>query len=303
MSGRASGESGAGWGAAALIAGAGCIGFAAILVKLSPLGPQATAFWRLVIALPALAIWASLERAASRGDGPTARATPPWRLLLLCGVFFAGDLATWHAGIVRTSAANATFLANLTPVVVLAWTWIAGRRRPDGGFLAAVALALAGSLAMSGGAPGQDPERLMGDALSAATSLWYAAYLIALTRARETTGAGLAMLVSTAAAAPLALVAALATGETIAPPLQADGFLWGLWPLLAIGLLVHVGGQGLMAFGMGRTPVAVSSVIILFQPVVAGFAGWLVLGERLGPVQIGGAGLVLLGVWLARRAR
>jgi hypothetical protein len=38
----------------ALLAGAAAIGFAPIFVRLSPVGPSAMAFWRLVLALPPL---------------------------------------------------------------------------------------------------------------------------------------------------------------------------------------------------------------------------------------------------------
>lgn len=283
---------------AALLAGACCIGLAAVMVKLSPVGPQASAFWRLLIAAPALVVWAVLERK------PGASATP-WLLLMAAGVLFAGDLVTWHAGIVRTSAANATFLANLTPVVVVAWVWIFERKPPKGPFLMAVGLALAGSLLMSGGAPGANPESFTGDALSAATSLWYAAYLLVITKARTQCPTGLAMLVSTLAALPLAFLATLASGEPFVPATGFPGPLAALaafWPLLVLGLVSHAGGQGLLAFGLGRVPVALASVLILIQPVMAGLAGWSILGEALGPVQLAGGALVLSGVWLARKS-
>ncbi|MFW6300347.1 MAG: EamA family transporter, partial [Oceanicaulis sp.] len=44
-------------------------------------------------------------------------------------------------------------------------------------------------------------------------------------------------------------------------------------------------------------------LIILVQPVVAAAAGWVLLGEALAPIQWAGAGLVLLGVYAAQRAR
>src|SRR5688572_18388962 len=49
-------------GLVALVAGAICIGFAPVLVRLSEVGPSATAFYRLLFALPFLWAWLSLER-------------------------------------------------------------------------------------------------------------------------------------------------------------------------------------------------------------------------------------------------
>lgn len=293
-------------GTAALALGACCIALAPVMVKLSPVGPQASAVWRLAFALPALVIWALMERtrsvpapAAPMPDSAPARA-PLW-LLGLAGFLFAGDLATWHAGIVRTSAANATFLANLTPVVVVLATWIATRKLPGRLFLAALALALAGSLLLSGGAPGSDPERLLGDALSAATSLWYAAYLLVVARLRGGHGAGLVMAGSTAVALPFAVLVAVLSGESLVPP--GGGTPAGWAPLIVLGLVSHVAGQGLLAWALGRVPTALASVLILFQPVVAGGLGWLWLGETLGPLQLVGAGLVLAGVFIARMSQ
>jgi drug/metabolite transporter (DMT)-like permease len=293
-------------GTLAVLAGACCIAAAPIMVKLSPLGPQASAFWRLVLALPLLAVWAHLEsRQSARTDAPGPKSgganakSGSWGLMLLAGVLFAGDLATWHAGIVRTTAANATFLANLTPVVVIAATWLVTRRTPRSSLLLAVAVALAGALLLSGGAPGHDPERLLGDLLSALTALWYGAYMLVIARIRTRVATGQTMLVTTAVAAVLCLLVALVAGETVLP--TAGTPLLALWPLLVLGWLVHVGGQGLLAYGLGRVSTPVASVLILLQPVGAACLGWLILHEVLEPVQLLGGALVLLGVWLARR--
>jgi hypothetical protein len=54
----------------ALIAGAVAIGASPIFVRLSELGPSATAFWRIALALPVLWVWAEVgerrPRSASR---------------------------------------------------------------------------------------------------------------------------------------------------------------------------------------------------------------------------------------------
>ncbi len=291
-------------GVLAVLAGACFIALAPIMVKLSPLGPQASVFWRLAFAVPFLLLWAVMER-----RDRTARATPggpavprPWIWMVLAGVLFAADLITWHAGIVRTSAANATMLANLTPVVVVLVTWVTTRRLPHGLFLTAVAIALVGSALMSGGTPGQTSEQLTGDILSALTSFWYAAYILVTARVRGSVGTGEAMLVTTVVALPLAWGACLVAGEPLWP---SSGSLLdqalAMWPLVVLGVVVHVAGQGLLAFALGRVNAAIASVLILIQPVGAALLGWVLLHEVLGPLQLVGGALVLFGVWLARR--
>ena len=108
---------------AALVFGAVAIGFAPIFVRLTETGPVAAGFWRLALALPLLAPFAF-------GAPDGGRAGPPDRAILLAGVFFACDLAFWHYSIVLTSVANATVLANLTPIVVTVAGWWLFRERP-----------------------------------------------------------------------------------------------------------------------------------------------------------------------------
>src|SRR5436190_24337129 len=79
----------------ALVLGGMAIGASPIFVRLSELGPTATAFHRMLWALPLLWLWARFD-----GD-PPARLLQPnsrrdGRLLLTCGLLFAADLACWH---------------------------------------------------------------------------------------------------------------------------------------------------------------------------------------------------------------
>ncbi|MEQ8434305.1 MAG: DMT family transporter [Oceanicaulis sp.] len=292
-----------------LLAAACVLGFAPILVKASELGPQAIAFWRLAFALPVLGGWLLVERrrvrvrAARAGAGEAGVPAPVrpsgFKMLLLAGLFFAGDLAFWHAGIKLTTAANATLLANLTPIpVTIAALFLFGEKITPR-FIIAGALALCGAGLLSVASFQFAPERLPGDVLSALTSCWYGAYLLAVRAARRAGAATVqVMFWSTFIATPLTLGIALVSGEALTP-----SSLSGWAPLIALGLIVHCAGQGGVAFGLGRTPAALASLIILVQPVVAAAAGWWLFAEALVPVQWAGAALVLLGVYAAQRAR
>mgnify|MGYP003503505736 CR=1 FL=1 len=64
----------------ALFAGAIGIAFAPIFVRLSEVGPVATAFWRLALALPLLALWMALqERGRKQGAARSA-----WPMAVMC---------------------------------------------------------------------------------------------------------------------------------------------------------------------------------------------------------------------------
>jgi drug/metabolite transporter (DMT)-like permease len=273
---------------AVLLMGACIIGLSAILVRLSETGSAAAGFWRLAFAMPLLAVM------TLRTTGSIGR-PPKWALW--AGLFFALDLGFWHYGIHYTSVTNATVLSNLTPVVVTAFAWIFLKQRPGGLFLAAVAAALGGAWLMAiekgGGGLRNQP---LGDALSAVTAFWYALYFLAMAEGRRTEGASRLMLWVSIVGAPLMLVTALLLGEPILPASLA-----GWAACMGLGLM-HVTGQGSIAWAMGRLPTSTASVVVLVQPVVAAYLGWVLFFEPIGPLQALGAGVTLGGVVLAQWA-
>lgn len=269
-----------------LFAGACVIGLAPILVRLSEAGPASAAFWRLLFAMPILAVMA-------RANGGIGR---PSRWSLAAGVTFALDLGFWHYGIAFTSVGKATVLTNLTPVVVTAVAWIFLRQRPARLFLAAVSLAVAGAaimaMAKGAGAPGRNPP--LGDTLSLITAGWYALYFLAISAGRRSEPASRLMFWSSAIGAPLLFAAAALLHEPLWPA-GAGG--WAA--CLALGVM-HVAGQGSIAWALGRLPPSTAAVTVLVQPVVAALLGWRLFGEVFGGWQLVGAAVALSGVVLAQ---
>ena len=276
-----------------LVLGACAIAFSPVLARLTTTGPAAAGFWRLALALPVLV----LTTGALRGSRRAMRLPRPPRLTLLAGLFFALDLGFWHYGVKFTTVADATILANLAPVFVTLGAWLMLRERPGGRFMAGLVLALAGTWVIAvgdRGGGGLNPR--LGDALSVTTAVWYAAYMLTVRAARAWAPAAQVMLWSTLAGAPLMLAAALLLGEIVFPSTTSG------W-LACVGLgLVHVIGQGAIAWALGRLPAAPASVVVLAQPVVAALLGWMVFGEGMAALQIGGAACALAGVVLAQTA-
>jgi drug/metabolite transporter (DMT)-like permease len=270
-----------------LLVGACIIALAPILVRLGEAGPAAVGFWRLFFALPLLAVL------AGRGRGGVG---PPSTLTLFAGIAFALDLAFWHYGIANTSVAKATVLANLTPVAVTAIAWLFLGQRPSAVFVLALAFAVAGAwiMTVARGAGVVGPHPLLGDALSLVTTLWYALYFLAVGAARRSMPATRIMFWSSAAGLlPLALTAWL-LDEQLRPVTLAG---WSA----AVGLgVVHVTGQGAIAWALGRLPPAVASVTVLIQPVVTALLGWLLFGELVSGWQMAGGAIALSGVLLAQ---
>ena len=282
---------------AVLVFGACVIGCGPVMIRLAAAGPSAIGFWRLAFALPLLFVLARVERRRSpdgAGGGPLLRAPG---VAWLAGAMFAADLAFWHYGIRYTSVANATVLSNLTPVIVAVAAWLLFGERPNLRLAAGLTLAVGGAVVMALARRGPLPEGanpLLGDILSASTAIWYSGYFLAVRRARETMGAAKVMLVSSVCAIPLLLIAVLLLREPLLP-----ATLIGWAACVGLGLM-HVTGQGSIAWALGRLPTALAAVVVLVQPVVAAALGWAAFGEAVNPLQGLGALLALGGVVLAQ---
>jgi len=278
-----------------LLAGALGIAFAPIFVRLSELGPSATAFHRVLLALPALWLWQHMESRSPRRPSRPA-GWPDYLRLIAIGLFFAGDLAFWHWSIRYTSVANATLLANFAPVFVTFYGFALFGQRFSRTFLIGMSLALVGACVLMGGSFTLGPSHLLGDALGIVTAMFYAAYIFAVGRLRVRFSTATIMswsgLVTCAALLPIALI----SGESLVATT-----LFGWLMLIGLALISHAGGQSMIAYALAHLPAAFGSVSLLLQPAAAAVLAWLILGEALGPWQAVGASVILGGIYLARR--
>ncbi len=283
-----------------LVTGACLIGFSPIFVRLSEVGPIATAFHRMVLALPLFALWGLRERRGAEPSASAGAARPAWGWLFAAGLGLGFDLALWHLSLAHISVVNATLLANLAPVFVTlaAWLWLGERitRR----FIGGLAVAIAGTWVLvfgSGRAEATtDGQVWLGTAQALGAALFYAGYILAMKRARR--GASLATTMLGSGAATLATLAPLVllSGEVFWP-----GSAWGWLVLLGLAWLPQGLGQGLIVHGLAVLPASFSALTLLIQPVVAALLAWVLLGETLAALQALGGALVLGGIALARR--
>src|SRR5919198_1028208 len=126
-------------------AGAACIAFSGILVRLADVPPASAAVFRCAYALPVLGGLALWER---RRYGPRERGQSS--LALLAGVFFAVDLVLWHHSIGAVGAGLATVLGNVQVVLVPLAAWVVLRERAERHVLAAVPVVMTGVVLISG---------------------------------------------------------------------------------------------------------------------------------------------------------
>ena len=284
-----------------LLAGGIAIGFAPIFVRLSEVGPVATAFWRMAISLPVLsaALAWSNRRHGTESDSPVVAAKPDaaaWWPMALAGALFAGDLAVWHWSLHFTSVANSTLLTNFAPVFVVLFGSLVLGYRVTRRFLGAMVVALVGTCLLVGRDFQFQPHALVGDGLALVTAGFYGSYQLAIKNLRGRHGTLVILVRSGVVATALLLPLAVLSGEQLWP---RTAHAW--WVLVALALIVHAGGQGMIAYAMAKLPAAVASVSLLVQPVTAAIAAAVILHEPVAAIQAAGVALVLAGVFVARQ--
>jgi len=273
---------------AALIVANVALAFGPWFVRLTDVGPVAAGFWRLGLAAPVL-----LAAAALSGQQPVAQARGLWGVLAIGGLAFAGDLATWHAGIHHTQLANATLFGNAATLIFPIYGFVVARSWPNRTQGIALGMAAIGGALLMGRSAQLSPQNLIGDLLCLTAGVLYAVYFIIMARVRVTMHPLPALAFSSVFGTLPLLVAALALGERVWPG------NWG--PILAIAIVSQLIGQSLMIYALGHLSPLVVGVALLTQPIVAGAIGWIAYDERLGLPDVAGALLVGLALVLVRK--
>ncbi len=281
----------------ALLTGATCIGFSGVFVRFADVGPAAAGFWRMIFALPVLALWMGLERRRPGRPTTTRGVLLP---IVLAGLAFGVDVVLYNAALGFTTIANASLLGNLSPVAVVLGGWLLFAERPSRRILGALALAIGGALMLilpkfTGGAAALSGS-LFGDSLAIGAALSYAAYIMAVRRARDGAEAGRISLIASAICAVFCLVAALALGETILP-----SSLQGWLAVIALGLVSHALGQGLITLSLGQYGASAASLVMVWPALVAVLAAWALFGEQPSAAQAFGGVAILAAVLMVRK--
>ncbi|TMJ33633.1 MAG: DMT family transporter [Alphaproteobacteria bacterium] len=281
----------------ALLAGAIALGSSPILVRLSELEPTATAFYRVALAAPAFLLFSFAPREA---PSLAAYSKAQWVGLFwlsAAGAFFALDLFCLHWSLRRTSVVNATLFLNFAPIFVSLAAWALFGELPTRRAVVSYVIAIGGVALLLGEVATVARGRLVGDLLGLAAGAAYGGYLLVVSRFRYKMPTSLIMGVTTLSCACFILPATLAMGESLVPRTVTG---WGT--LLALALLTHAGGQGLLVFAMKYFPAFTSSVTLLLQPLVAACGAWILFDETLGPSQMLGGVVVLFGILLCHDA-
>ena len=271
----------------ALLLGNCTLAFGPWLVRLADVGPVATGFWRVTIALPFLWLLAHVS-----GQRPHWPRRPLTIAILIAAVFYVLDLAAWNAGIRMTKLGNSTLFGNTGSFVFAIYgLWLVNRMPSlkQGG---ALVLALAGAALLMSGSYELSPKNFTGDLLTLVAGLLYGGYLIFVERARSEVPALPLLLLATLFGVPMLLAISAGLGEQIWP---------NNWtPLIIFALSSQVVGQGLLVYSIGTLPPPVVGLALLTQPAISAAVGWFAYGERLSLTDFVGAIAIAAALVLVR---
>ncbi|MCG6875871.1 MAG: DMT family transporter [Betaproteobacteria bacterium] len=220
-------------------------------------------------------------------------------LAALAGAFLAIHFATWIASLAYTSVAASTVLVTTNPIWIAAASWLLFRERPGAGLAVGIALALAGSLAIFAAGEtspaGKDPA--LGNALALIGSIMVSGYLLIGRSLRTRLSLLTYIWLVYSAAAGVLLLAVLFTGG---PMLGFAAAAYAILLALAVG--PQLGGHTAFNWALRYLSPAFIAIAILGEPVGAALLAFLILGERVAPLELAGFVLLLIGIYCAARA-
>lgn len=275
--------------------GAACIASSGVLVRLSEASPVTVAVFRCLYALPVLGAITFYEQKRF-GPLPTRARNLGW----VAGFFFTVDLVLWHNAIDAVGAGLATVLGNMQVLLVGFAAWFLLKEKPHRTLFWAIPVMLGGVVLISGvvgqGTYGEDPA--LGVVLGLGTSVAYAVFILVLRQGSS----DLSRIAGPLFHATLASVVFSAIYGA-----STDGVEWSFeWPghgwLIVLALTAQVAGWLLISSSLPRLPAAVTSVVLLLQPVGAMALAALIVDERPSLAQLTGAVAILAGVVIATSA-
>ena len=259
-----------------------------IFVRQSGLSPINTGMYRMLFSIPLL--WPLAYGRLGRLSGRDIV------LLLLSGLFLAGDVALWNTAFSYTTVANANLLTNLTPFTVIPVSYFLFHERLPRLFIPGAAVTLAGVVLLVGGKASPVPGNYLGDFLALAAAFFYAGFLLIAYRLRDRMESSVIMLGS-AVGGLVGLFFASWAVEGLQIPRSWDD----LWPILALTLCVQVIGHNMLTHCQGKLSVNLSAVICLCQPAIAAVYSWAIFSEKLSGLEVLGIAVVLVGVYIVKK--
>jgi DME family drug/metabolite transporter len=238
--------------------------------------------WQSVLILTVIAL-AALPSALAAKRG--RRSVTAWAVMGIAALTDAGNYICYFGALDRGPIALAVLTHYLAPVVVAALAPVVLREKLGWRTVAALCASLVGLGLLVLGDGGLPQAALPTAALGALSALFYGGNTLVTKKLFDDFEPAEVLSWHCFAAA---LLVALTAG----PPPAPAAFLWS--PLLG-AVLLGACGASIFYAGLRWIPAQRAAVLTYLEPVVAALVGALAFGERLGPMGVAGAALILAG--------
>lgn len=283
---------------ACAITGCSFIALSPVFVRFSEVGSTATAFYRFFFGLPIVWVWMVFDSTKSL-QPRTPRGAKDYFLMVACGIFLGLDITFWHLSMTQTSVVNAILLNALTPVIVALATWVIFREKVTLPLFLGILLALVGAyLLVTAKVSGKIAGSLKGDLNAFLSAFFYAGFMITSKELRKTFATPTILFWVTLSGMYVLAVNAFFMNEVVVP-YNPSGWLL----LVALALVVHIFGGGLLNYSMGHLSATFSSLTALVGPLVAALIGTFVFDEPFTLQMLIGGLIVIGGIVLSRQRR
>lgn len=273
--------------------------FVAMKYALTGFSPLAVVFLRMALASALLAlVWGRVPKAGRRpGD---LKWLGLMCLLQPCLYFLLEGYA-----VALTTSAQAGMISSLVPLLVAAGAWAFLREALSARMIAGLCLSLCGVvlLSLGGNAAHNAPNPALGNVLELLAMCCVSGYMLVLKHLSSRFDSWHLTGLQVFAGALFFLPCALATepGWLTDPASAAAAVPHAAWLAVAyLGGVVTLGAFGLYNQAVTRLAAAQAAASINMVPLVAVFAGWLLLGETLARAQFAACALILAGVLLGQ---
>lgn len=268
-----------------------------IFIHKSEVGPIITGFYRCLFAIPLLLI---VEQFSKNKSVQIPLTTSKKKLIVLnaiAGITLAMDICIWNLSFKYTTMAEANLIVNLTPFLILPITIFYFKETVNKLIIYPLIAAAIGLFLLVFAGKSSANIHVLGDLMALIAAIFYAIFVI-VTKISADKGANMTryMTIVSVYCAGVLLIAGIISQEKIIPD-NLNGWL----TLFGLAFISQIMGQLMLARSIKKVKLQISSVLLLMQPIFAAIYGFFFFDEELASLQIIGALIILLSVYIFKQ--